>query len=139
MSTKVKVGGVKTDAGKEVTKYNAVKHGILRETVAEYEKVDEQRLYNELAADLQPRGKVEEILVELAAVNLVKLQRISKAEREFVADFSTTKGLNIFDARNGEFPAAVVEKLLVYSRYQTATENRIFRILGALKCYKNSD
>jgi len=40
------LGGVKTEAGKMVSKYNSVKHGILRETVTDNEKIDVRSIYN---------------------------------------------------------------------------------------------
>ena len=32
------LGGIKTTQGKEVSKYNALSHGLLRKTLTEYEK-----------------------------------------------------------------------------------------------------
>lgn len=133
LSKKKNVGGVKTKEGKLISRYNSVKHGILRESVADYEEVNVENLYNNLAKDLKPEGSVEELLVEMLATNVIKLQRIAKAEKQFVRDFSS----KTFNTNEDNLPVAVADSLLIYSRYQTATENRIFRIIGALNSFKN--
>jgi len=133
-NTQKNSGGVKTEAGKLISKYNSIKHGILRESVAECEKIEVENIYNNLASDLNPDGDVEELLVEMIATNVIKLQRIARAERQFIGDFSH----NSSKTDETSLPVSVADSLLIYSRYQTSAENRIFRILGALKYFKES-
>lgn len=132
-------GGVKTNEGKAVSRYNAQRHGILRETVTEYEKVDAAAFFNDLAEDLEPRGRVQELLVESIASNAVRLQRISKAEAELMKEALSPEILSL-SMRDREYKPKVsmevASNLSLYSRYQTATENRIYRALVLLKQLK---
>jgi hypothetical protein len=129
-------GGVKTPEGKAISRYNAQKHAILRETISEYEKPDVVSFYNDLAEDLKPKGRLQEMLVETIASNAIRLQRISKAESEAIKESiaSSKSEMKIFG--NEYFPelsSVTVEKLDLYSRYLTATENRIYRALIVLR------
>lgn len=130
-------GGVKTDEGKAISRYNAQKHAILRETITDYEKADAEELYNELAVALNPSGRFQELLVENLAANAIRLLRIAKAEAEF---FKETLNPDLrplaLGGYNPQVNSGSVEKLELYSRYQTATENRMYRALGMLKHLK---
>src|ERR1700745_4195870 len=79
-----KLGGVKTEPGKAISKYNAQKHAILRQTITEYEG----DFYRDLIADLEdtykPVGRMELMLVERIALHYIKLHRVQKAETEFI-------------------------------------------------------
>lgn len=77
-------GGVKTAGGKAVSRYNATRHGILREAVTEYEQVTYEEIFNDICTYFKPRNFVEEMLIERIAVAYVKLVRLSKAEAEAV-------------------------------------------------------
>ena len=79
-------GGVKTPEGKEIVKYNALKHGLLAKeaviTVGEGAENPEE--FNTLLADLgtqlQPQGTLEEMLVEKIAVAYWRLRRAYRYE-----------------------------------------------------------
>ncbi len=135
-------GGVKTDEGKEISKYNAQKHMILRESNTSYEQADVDLIYNELAKDLRPVGRVQEVLVEIIANNVIKMTRICKAESEMIKEaMSPSVGFGIdFEIDGKEYKPKVnswvVDKLNLYSRYQTATENRMYKALAVLKQLK---
>lgn len=130
-------GGVKTLEGKAVSKYNAQRHSILRETLTDYEQADAGQVYDDLLEDLQPNGRFQELLVEMITSNIIRLQRIAKAEGELVKESSAGGGLEIsFKSYDAQLKPNDAEKLLIYSRYQTATENRIYRALLVLKQLK---
>ena len=81
-SVATKATGPRTPQGKDKSKRNATKHGILsgslilpRESRAEYES-----LLNGLQASLEPKGMLEEILVEKLATNLWRHRRLIAAE-----------------------------------------------------------
>ena len=67
-------GGVKTEAGKAIVKYNALKHGLLAKevviTVGEGAECPNEfnGLLHDLLKQLQAVGPVEEMLVEKIAV-----------------------------------------------------------------------
>ncbi|HEY4493205.1 MAG TPA: hypothetical protein VJB98_01125 [Candidatus Paceibacterota bacterium] len=138
-NTPVAQGGVKTLEGKAISRYNAQKHAILRETITEYEKADAEQIYNDVANDLKPQGRLQEVLVESISSNIVRLIRIAKAEGESVKQALDPDELEMISLVGGyrpDMPTHAVERLEVYSRYQTATENRIFRALAFYKQLK---
>ncbi len=79
-------GGVKTLEGKEIVKYNALKHGLLAKEVviAVGEGAENPEEFNALLADLgtqlQPQGTLEEIQVEKIAVAYWRLRRAYRYE-----------------------------------------------------------
>jgi hypothetical protein len=81
-----KKGGVKTEEGKAIVKYNALKHGLLAKevviTIGEGAENPEEfnACLNDLKAQLDPEGTLEEILVEKIAVAYWRLRRAYKYE-----------------------------------------------------------
>jgi hypothetical protein len=79
-------GGVKTQEGKAIVKYNALKHGLLaKETVITIgEGAEDPEEFNSLLVDLKtqlnPLGTLEEILVEKIAVAYWRLCRAYRYE-----------------------------------------------------------
>jgi hypothetical protein len=79
-------GGVRTDEGKAIVKYNALKHGLLaREVVITVgEGAESQQEFDALLAALRdqfdPQGTLEEMLVEKIAVAYWRLRRAHKYE-----------------------------------------------------------
>lgn len=82
-----KKGGVKTEAGKAISKTNAVKHGILsehilitkgdtKEEIAAYEVLKQS-----LIADLQPSGALEVMLTEKLVALYWRTCRLMRAEK----------------------------------------------------------
>ncbi len=153
-------GGVKTPEGKEISKYNACKHNILRQTITEYEQgLYEDFLYR-VVEELKPTDIIEEILVERIAIYYLKLFRIGKAEKELLLErlrpaktkiVVLQKATGLIDFNDGVFqdkikeivisPAYIsqiktedIEKILdIYSRYETTIENRLYKTLHELE------
>jgi hypothetical protein len=79
-------GGVKTDEGKAIVKYNALKHGLLAKEVVitAGEGAESQQEFDAVLAALtdqfDPQGTLEEILVEKIAVAYWRLRRAHKYE-----------------------------------------------------------
>src|SRR3989344_6450042 len=81
-----KLGGVKTEEGKTVSKYNALKHGILSKEVL-LEGEDEKTLIEvgkKLRAELEPQTELELVLVDRITANVWRLRRIMQIEREMI-------------------------------------------------------
>jgi hypothetical protein len=82
----VQKGGVKTQEGKAIVKYNALKHGLLAKevvvTVGEGAENPEEfnKLLEDLKAQLAPEGTLEEMLVEKIAVAYWRLRRAYRYE-----------------------------------------------------------
>ncbi|MBI2613322.1 MAG: hypothetical protein HYW62_00905 [Candidatus Levybacteria bacterium] len=138
-----KLGGVKTSEGKAISKFNAVTHGILRNSITEYEQEFYSNILDDLQDEYQPQGVVEQMLIERISICNLKLFRVQKAETEFiksklkpaftkleVPDWGTTNK----DGYKPKITDAHVEKLSnVYSRYETTIENRLFRAIHELE------
>lgn len=141
-SNKIQINksGVKTEEGKAISRYNAEKHLILRETPTEYEQSDVAVIFDEFCRDLQPLGRTQELLVEIIANNTIKLARIGKAEGEVIKEALSPSSEVDFGFGRKKYIADIdmqaLEKFCLCSRYQTATENRIYRALAFLKQLK---
>lgn len=125
-------GGVKTEAGKLVSRYNAVRHGIFREAKSNYEKGMFGELIAELTEYFQPVGILENILLERIALAYLKLFRIARAEREYVDSELTgiVASMNL-DKKLGV--SAVRDLGGLYLRYETTAENRLHKNIHELQ------
>lgn len=114
-----KLGGVKTEAGKAVSRYNALKHGLLSEQVLiENESREElEGLGKRVRADLKPRSEVEMLLVDRIIANFWRLKRAMTKEQ--VSVFSGYKAMN--DDAN------------MFFRYETMLERGIYKALHELQ------
>ena len=74
-------GGVKTEAGKAISRLNARKHGIFASLLIGDEPEEHRAMLDELTADLQPVGAVEEMLVDKLAATYLRMQRCAQAEK----------------------------------------------------------
>lgn len=145
-----KKGGVKTDEGKAISKYNAIKHGILKEVVSNYE----QNFYEDIAERLNdhfsPVGVLEKMLVDRIGVYYLRLYRAAKAENEYMQSTLNPRRVVVKDTMDlgmgftetiveneGYTPQVgqdAVEKLSgTYLRYEIAIENRLYKALHELQ------
>ncbi len=137
-----KLGGVKTEEGKEVSRFNAVKHGILKKSVSEYEEFDFLNFYNSLSQDFPPKNTLEEILIERISVAYIKLLRVAKAEAELMKTaidptiVSKLLDLDTFKERDGYKPVVTTSHMeylsSYYARYETSIENRMYKAINKL-------
>lgn len=148
-------GGPQTEGGKAVTRYNAATHGILRDTLTDYEEGVELGVLDNLRGESTGDSALESLLLERIAIHYVKLRRVAKAEQEFVRSVLNprkvtrvrTDSLAVFEhglatyedtvENEGYTPqmsAEAVERLCgVYARYETSIENRFFRAIRELR------
>lgn len=144
------LGGVKTEEGKEKSKFNALKHGILRESFTDYEKDFYPDIYNDLVEQYQPIGVTEQILVERIAIYYLKLFRVQKTETEFmkskldpryVKEVGFPNPLDSFIkyevVNEGHTPTVTEDNVLhlmgTFTRYETTLENRFYRAIHELE------
>jgi len=140
-----KLGGVKTEEGKDISKYNALKHGIFKQALTNYEADFHQDLFNDLVEQLSPEGFVETMLVERIAMCYLRLFRIAKVEKEYMLSRLSPRVVrNSFDFNMGEevvqegyIPVIGIntlenmnEKLL---RYDTSIERSLLKALHELQ------
>jgi len=106
-----KLGGVKTEEGKAISKYNALKHGLLSEKVLIGKESKRER------EDLKPRSEIEMLLVDRMVANFWRLRRAMTKEEESV--FNDYKGME-----NGAD---------IFFRYETMLERGIYKALHELQ------
>lgn len=77
-----KRGGVKTPEGKAVSKFNAIKHGILTDLLTKWESEEATEIQDKLIAEYRPQTTTESILIERISIWYIRLRRSAKAEAE---------------------------------------------------------
>lgn len=143
------LGGVKTEAGKSISKYNALTHGLLRQSITLYEEDIYTQFYNDLEQAVNPVGFIEELLTERIATCYVKLFRIQKAETEMlnsrlsptiydqtdtIRDWLEPQKKIIQQGYTPKLTEVDIRPLVdTYSRYEVAVENRLYKALHELE------
>ena len=76
------LGGVKTAEGKAISKFNALKHGLLsKEVLLEGEDSENfTRLGQRIMENLQPEGEIEVLLTERIIANMWRLRLALEVE-----------------------------------------------------------
>jgi len=136
------------------TRFNALKHGLAAEGICE---VDDQRSYIALCRQLkrqyEPCGAVEQFLVQRIALGIIRVKRAAKLEVDALAEYlhppSHKPSLEDQQLRRlmrdserelinpglpAKFSKDIIEALCDhYGRYETASENRLYRALAQLE------
>lgn len=144
-----KKGGVKTNKGKAVSKYNALKHGILQEAISGYEADFSNDVMDRLNSQFQPVGVLEKMLVDRIGFYYVRLFRVAKSENEYMQSILNPRKVTVKDLIPPiEFTETIVEsegytpnlkdvsveKLTsTYLRYEIALENRMYKAIHELQ------
>lgn len=112
-------GGPKTDEGKEVSKMNALKHGLLSKAVLITGEDSEQLLAitKRIRFEMKPETEIERILVDRIVSNVWRLKRALAMENGEV--LSGTGGL-MYDSDK-------------FFRYETMLEKGIYKALHELE------
>lgn len=137
------LGGVKTDDGKQKIRFNALKHGIWGKLISEYESDLYQDLLADLIDELQPKGIIQNMMVERIAVAYLRMYRLAKAENEFIQSTLNPSNPDISLKFNDDGYDPKIDKQAVnamfdiYARYETTIENHFYRALKELQSYKN--
>lgn len=145
-----KKGGVKTEEGKAISRYNAVKHGILKEAVSDYEQDLYEERIEQLIEQYEPIGMFENMLIERIALYDLKLHRIARAEKEFMKATLDPRRIKIVDEMDGfmstsrevvvnegyvpKVNGGAIQSLSeIYLRYEITVENRMYRAIHELQ------
>jgi hypothetical protein len=75
MDTLNKNGGPKTEEGKAISKYNAVRHGILTRILLNHELEEADIIQKKLLEEYQPQSITEELLIETLVIAYMRRQR----------------------------------------------------------------
>lgn len=136
-----KLGGVKTDKGKEISKMNAMKHGLLSSQVLiKDEDVNELSLIeNNLKNQLCPVNQIEALLVDRIIAGFWRLKRGLKIETSLMSLQSYDNSIEIsFYGENSKETKKIadminndlLDRLL---RYENNIERGIFKALHELQ------
>ena len=133
-----KKGGVKTEEGKAVSKYNAIKHGLLSKEVL-LEGEDEKTLIEigrRLRFELEPQTELEWILIDRITANVWRLKRVMQMEREMMVD--SKKGT--FSDSSSTLGQTLTHYAIAHNdiygkliRYESSIERGIFKALHELQ------
>lgn len=137
-------GGVKTRAGKMISRMNAYKHGGLSNTILDGERSTYLGIYDALQDDFPPGGFVDKVLIERIALCVLQMRRISVAINEFMLQIEEPEiSKPMFELEEkqiiepGYEPAITtkqIEQILdLYERYQVSLENRFLKLVRELK------
>ena len=139
-----KLGGVKTEEGKEISKYNALKHGILSKEVL-LGSEDEGSLIElgkRIRAEIKPVGEIELILTDRIIANIWRLRRFLEVERkvmELKREEQLSDNFNIKYSSKEQIERKAGREMIVNEdteillRYETAIERSIYKALHELQ------
>lgn len=126
-------GGVKTAAGKEISRLNAISHGLFcREVLIKGEDASSlTELSSGLTAELEPQGEMETILVERIISSTWRLRRALRTEKAYATLPRCRENDDQEELIAGcdyRYPS-----WQNYSRYETALERQIYKALHELE------
>jgi len=131
-----KLGGVKTEEGKAVSKYNAIKHGILcKEVLMKGEKEETLvEFAKKMRAEFKPETEIELLLVDRIIANVWRLRRALKGEKEMIEhDIEEVYGTNKNFGGALSYDFANYDSYGKFTRYETSLERGIYKALHELQ------
>jgi len=123
-------GGVKTEEGKEISRYNSVQHGIFLKSLNDEEKPVFTERLERLVNEMNPETEIEELLIKRLAFLMIRLDRIAQAEFRELED--EIKAIYNDAWRSLEHYTRYEKRgsYEIYQKYETNLENRIYRLLN---------
>lgn len=137
-----KLGGVKTEEGKSISKLNALRHGLLsREVLLRGE--DEEILVDlskRIRGELKPAGELELLLADRIVSNVWRLKRLLKVETTTMEWFKQAEKSSMhFDDSEEQIERKSIRDMLANDeiekllRYETSIERSIYKALHELQ------
>lgn len=139
-----KLGGVKTEEGKAISKLNAMKHGILSKEIL-IDGEDEKALVElgkKLRVQLAPEGELELILVDRIISNVWRLRRLLRVEKstmEWSRDDTLYDSLDFGGKSEGQKERKAERDMITcfaiphILRYETTIERSLIKALHELQ------
>lgn len=132
-----KLGGVKTNEGKNICRYNALKHGLLCESLLLKDEKENEllELEKKIRTDLKPANEIEQLFVDRITSNIWRLKRAIRIESEMIED-SKKEFLSEKEKTLGEaFSSYFVNNDLYgkFTRYEISIEKGIYKALHELQ------
>lgn len=106
--------GVKTDSGKAISKYNSIRHGVLRKTLIATENDEAVALKDELLTEYKPQTITEYLLIESMILAYIRKGRAVQAEKAYL-----TQGLMPMIRYSSEETDKTDTIQVGYSEYET--------------------
>ena len=149
-----KNGGVKSEAGKAVSKLNALKHGLLNQAMTEYDVIDIDELHQSLVTEFNDESTYAKFLIQQLSLSILRLSRCNRAETEFLLEILDPKKTKITEPFGDldilrpivevlhEGTTATVQETgwkrfsLIYDRYEPRFFNRAIKLFQALQEFK---
>lgn len=132
-----KRGGVKTEKGKSVSRYNAVKHGILNGFMSKQESDLADKMYSQLVKEYNATTTIERMIIERMTCWYVRLHRVMSADNVFLVDIFVKQNPNESEPIKlkvpGLFPSHFEELCKTLLRYETTMENGFYKSLHELQ------
>lgn len=111
-----KKGGVKTDEGKQSSKKNALKHGVLSLMKTQYEELKYEEIYNDLAVEYEVVTTSQRMLLDQLVTCLIKLGRCAKFETKITLQRQYDEDENEFEDDGYDFDDPIVKKKFVFDK-----------------------
>jgi hypothetical protein len=80
------LGGVKTPEGKETSRMNAIKHGVLSRLQTDYDLLSIEEAYESFAEEFSATTFSRQILIQQIAITYVRLLRCTRFESEKIRE-----------------------------------------------------
>ena len=133
--------GPKTETGKNHSRINALKHGVLASVLvisagSWEDPADFEELLRALAADLKPLGKLEEMLVEKIAVCWWRQHRALRYEAQMIHQRSESASAK--RGRNDQFDLPYDTELNKVLRYDAGIQRQLVHAINQLERMQRS-
>ncbi len=136
--------------GKKIVCKNAIKHGILSNSLSDYDKIQYNELYKQLANEFKVRKTYQVILLEQLVLCYMKLARCARFESEIMNESLRTKVIHgvqfggleedmefIDDKDRAQLDEKIFKKLeLVLIRYEPQLVKRLMNLTKQLSSLK---
>jgi hypothetical protein len=147
LRNKASNGGPNTEEGKAISSQNALKHGVLSNTLAELDKVDANKLFESLCDEFNAVSCHQKMIVEQLVLCYIKLSRCSRIEADMLKEsLNTTKVPFKILEKNGdvvddEMRALINEQSLkkmelLLIRYEPLLNKRMIQLIETLKKFQ---
>lgn len=136
-----KLGGVKTTEGKEISKMNAIKHGLLSSQILikEEDLNSFTLLSDNLINQLNPSNQLEALLVDRVVAGFWRLRALLKIESNLMnlQSYDTTNEVNYYrkEGQDAKKVVDMIDNILLERvlRYENNIERGIFKAIHELK------
>jgi len=130
-----KLGGVKTEEGKAISRANATKHGFFSQLTTEYDRLMQKDFCDEIYSTFMPTNIYEAQLIEIMLSNFLAYRRAclvesslfsSELDKSILPDDDPIKSFAINSTRYQiKFREDIADELLKFQRYKTSAFNSI--------------